>query len=107
MDNSDKITMAQQLAGNDPKATEPLMSAYLKKAKAVILRRLDPLKVANVFEVPEEYEMMQCELAARYFYRMGGEGELAHNENGVNRTYHTTNDEELLREIIPYAKVVR
>lgn len=104
MDN--KLIVAQLLTDNDPKATDTLMNAFLDKAKAVVLRRLDPLKVMNLLDVPEEYEMLQCELAARYFFRMGGEGELAHNENGVNRTYHTTNDEELLREIIPYAKVV-
>ena len=107
MTASDKITFTQQLLNNNAKATDALVGGFLTKAQSVILRRYDPYKVTGVMEVPEEYEVLQCELAARYFLRMGGEGEMAHNENGVNRSYYSTNDEELLREILPFAKVVR
>lgn len=100
----DKMSMAIALA--DENATEAKMLFYLEKAKEVILRRLDPLGVVKPTDVPDMYAMLQCELAARYYFRQGGEGELAHNENGVNRTYGSVNDEDLLREIMPYVKVV-
>lgn len=99
-----KLTMAMALV--DENATEAKMTVFLEKAKQVILRRLDPLGVVNPADVPDIYSMLQCELAARYYYRQGGEGEMAHSENGVNRTYGSTNDEDLLREIMPYVKVV-
>lgn len=102
----DKLTFAMELGDNE-NTTEAKMLAYLAKAESVIIRRLDPLGVVGVNAVPEKYEVLQCELAARYSFRAGGEGELAHSENGVNRTYGSVNDEDLLREIIPYAKVVR
>lgn len=100
----DKMSMALALADNN--ATEAMMLVYLEKAKGVILRRLDPLGVVKPADVPDIYAMLQCELAARYYYRQGGEGEMAHSENGVNRTYGSVNDEDLLREIMPYVKVV-
>ena len=100
----DKLTMAMSLI--DGECAEGKMLAFLEKAKEVILRRLDPLGVAGIDEVPRKYRMLQCELAARYYYRQGGEGEMSHNENGVNRTYGSVNDEDLLREIVPYAKVM-
>ena len=100
----DKLSMAMQLGA--PDTSEEKMNAYLAKAESVILRRLDPLDAVGATVVPDKYEMLQCELAARYSFRAGGEGELAHNENGVNRTYGSVNDEDLLREIMPYVKVV-
>ena len=100
----DKLTMTKELI--DGEVADGKVLAFLEKAKQVILRRLDPLGVVNPTDVPNIYAMLQCELAARYYYRQGGEGETAHSENGVNRTYGSVNDEDLLREIMPYVKVV-
>ena len=52
------------------------------------------------------YEMLQVKLATRYFLRRGGEGEIRHSENGIDRTYGSVNDEDLLMEITPFAKVI-
>ena len=57
-------------------------------------------------DVEELYEMIQCELASRYFYRRGTEGEVAHSELDVNREYKSPNDEDLLMEVTPYAKLI-
>ena len=100
----DKLTLAKQFG--DPNTTDDMMLAYLKKAESTIIRRLDPLGAVGVTKVPERYEILQCELAGRYSFRAGGEGEIAHSENGVNRTYGSVNDEDFLREIMPYAKVI-
>ena len=55
--------------------------------------------------IPTDYDVLQCQLAARYFLRRGGEGEVTHSENGINRTYGSVNDSDLLQEIVPFAKV--
>ena len=55
--------------------------------------------------MPSEYDVLQCQLAARYFLRRGGEGEVTHSENGINRTYGSVNDSDLLQEIVPFGKV--
>lgn len=98
------LTLTQSFA---PEATTEELVPLIQKAAGAIIRRLDPLGVVGVSEVPDRYKYLQAELAARYFYRKGGEGETAHSENGVNRTYSSPNDEDLLREIMPYAKVMR
>ena len=105
MTDSEKILTVQTLVENDEAATDALVSVYLSKASQAILRRLYPFGMQNGATVPDLYAYSQCELAARYFLRRGAEGEIAHNENGVNRTYGSVNDEDILREIMPYVRV--
>lgn len=106
MEQIEKILAVKTLVENDCAATDALVSVYLSSAEAAILRRLYPFGVPDGAEVPARYEFSQCELAARYFLRRGAQGETAHNENGINRTYGTVNDEDILREIMPFAKVM-
>lgn len=104
MTDAEMILTVQTLV-DDEAATDALISVYLSKAKAVVLRRLYPFGMQKGAEVPDIYHMNECELAARYFLRRGAEGETVHNENGVNRTYGSPNDEDILREIMPYGRV--
>lgn len=104
MTNAEKITMAQTLIG-DSEATDALVSVYLEDAKSAILRRRYPFGMPDNAEVESIYEMLQIKLAARYFLRRGGEGEISHSENGISRTYGSVNDEDLLMEVTPFAKV--
>jgi hypothetical protein len=101
----DKLSLAMEF-GDKENTTEAKMLAYLAKAENTIIRRLDPLGVVGITAVPEKYEVLQCELAGRYSFRAGGEGEISHAENGVTRNYGSVNDEDLLREIMPFAKVM-
>lgn len=50
-----------------------------------------------------KYEDMIIPLALTAFAKIGAEGQIAHNENGVNRTYTSGGDypQEMLDEIIP------
>ena len=100
----DKLQMAIDLTNGE--ATESVMMAKLAEAEYDIMHRLDPLGVANLTELPAKYDMLACKLAVRRFYKMGAEGETAHNENGVNRAYYSADDEDLLRAVMPYAKVM-
>ncbi len=106
MTDTEKITMAQTLIG-DSEATDALVAVYLNDAKAAILRRRYPF--GNPYretEVEPRYEMLQVKLAVRYFLRRGAEGESHHNENGIDRIYGSVNDEDLLMEITPFAKLI-
>lgn len=106
MTDAEKITMVQTLTDNDSEATNALVTAYLSKAEAAILRRRYPFGIPDGAMVEDIYEMLQCELAVRYFYRRGAEGESSHNELNVGRIYGSVNDEDLLMEITPYAKLI-
>ena len=105
MTTAEKITIAQTLIG-DTAATDALVSVYLDDAASAILRRRYPFGMPEGAEVEPLYETLQVKLAVRYFLRRGGEGEVKHSENGIDRTYGSVNDEDLLMCITPYAKVI-
>lgn len=106
MSESEAIQIVQTLVENDPSATDALVGVYLQDAQAAILRRLYPFGVpSDVTAVPSIYELLWCKLAARYFLRRGAEGEIVHEENGINRQYQSVGDEDLLREVTPYVWV--
>lgn len=103
---TEKISTVKVLCENDAAATDEVVTVYLEKARAAILRRLYPWgEWTYETNVPLKYEMLQCELASRYFLKRGAEGEYIHDENGVNRHYNSANDEDLLSEVVPYAFV--
>lgn len=103
-DTINKIETVQALCNNDENATTAVVTAYLSKAESAIMRRAYPFGTTK--SMPKMYDMLQCELAARYFFRMGSEGETMHSENGINRTYDSANDEDLLKDVTPHIKVV-
>jgi hypothetical protein len=106
MTEQEKIEAVKALIGTDAEATDALITVYLTDAASAILRRLYPWGIPDgVTSVPSVYEMLQCKLAMRYFLRRGAEGEFIHDENGTNRHYGSVNDEDLLKEVVPYAKV--
>ena len=84
----------------DGEADENLIIVLLKKAESAIQNRMYPFRVPEDFSVPAKYEMLQCDLALRYFSKMGGEGELLHIENGIDRHYTSSNEEDLLKEVM-------
>ena len=78
----------------------------LESAKAVILSRRFPFG-----EQPEEIENkdkdLQIRIAVEMFNKRGAEGETAHSENGISRSYASANvSEDLLKEITPKVGVV-
>jgi len=83
--------------------TDAIADVYLTISSNKIIDRLYPFDNSQ-YEVPPQYEMLQCELACRLYLKRGAEGETIHNENGINRTYG--GDEDLLSTITPFARVV-
>ena len=106
MTNSEKIAMVKTRVENDSGATNDVVSVYLNLAHNAMVERLYPYdseKTAD--DIPVRYDTIQCELAARYFLRRGGQGEINHEENGINRQYESVDDEDILKRLTPFAKV--
>ena len=104
MEQNAKIATTKLLA-SETTMSDSDVSVYLTLAEESILSRLYPIKRPTLEQgesltVPPEYEMLQCRLASRYIVRRGGEGEEVHNENGINRSYGSVNDEDLLMEVV-------
>ena len=106
MTDEAKKVMVKALCESDSEATDEVVAVYLELALNTMLERLFPYDSSKTGEdVPERYDTIQCELAARYFLRRGGQGEINHEENGVNRQYATVDDEDILKRLTPFAKV--
>lgn len=102
MTELDKIAYVKVLLGDTDDTSDDVISAYLRKAKMAILNRRF-IVIPDKAEVPQKYHILQCELAQRYINRQGAEGETVHNENGINRSYDSANDEDLLSAVLPVA----
>lgn len=96
--------LKKRITEKDVSDTE--LEDILESAKAVILSRRFPFGDYPT-EIEERYKDLQIRIAVEMFNKQGAEGEIAHNENGVSRTYSSASvSEELLREITPKAGVV-
>lgn len=87
-------------------ASNAELENILESAKAVILSRRFPFGEPPA-EIEERYKDLQVRIALEMFARRGAEGQIAHSENGVSRTYSGAGvSEELLREIVPKGGVI-
>lgn len=106
MTTAEKITNVKQKVDNDPLATDAVVIDCLDDAAEAIFLQMYPFGVPDdVIDVPRRYERLQCRLAARYFLRKGGEGEISHGENGIQRRYGSVNDGDLLQEVMQVVKI--
>ena len=106
MTGTEKIAMVKVLVENDAGATDDVVKVYLSIACHKMLERLYPYDIGKEnCDIPSRYDALQCELAARLFLRRGSEGENSHEENGVNRSYGSVGDDDILDRLTPFAKV--
>ena len=86
--------------------SDEMLTDILESAKAVILSRRFPFGEQPT-EIEDRYKDLQIRIAVEMFNKQGAEGENAHSENGVSRTYSSASvSEELLREITSKAGVI-
>ena len=91
MDDNQKLARLKTLLGISDTSRDTLLSEYLSMAKAEILNWL----YSNIGSVPEDvtdvpprYEQIQIQACITGFNLTGAEGEILHNENGIQRTFH-------------------
>lgn len=78
----------------------------LESAKALILSRRFPFG-DQPEEIEPRYKDLQIRIAVELYNRQGIEGQTAHSENGISRSFSgAVVSEELLREITPKGGVV-
>ena len=88
------------------KVNDVELEDILESAKAVILSRRFPFG-EQPEEIEPKYKDLQIRIAVEMFNKRGAEGETAHSENGISRSYASANvSEDLLKEITPKAGVV-
>lgn len=79
--------------------TEQVLDAMLANAGALILNRMYPFGYDETMTVPPRYERIQIQLAVELYTHRGAEGQTAHSENGVSRSW--PEESALLKKILP------
>ena len=105
MEDSEKISFVKAIT---EETETSVISVYLESAKSTILSKLYPyeMDIENM-KWYSTYDVLQCRIASYLLNKRGAEGEKAHSENGVSRTYSSTDiPQELLNEITPFARVL-
>lgn len=102
MTDEEKLTMLKSMT---EETDNDVLSTYLTLAKGVVLSRAYPYTEEDT--VPAKYDTVQVEIAAYMLNKRGAEGETAHSENGVSRSYEDGDiPPTLLRRILPMAGVI-
>lgn len=83
-----------------------VISAYLSMAGDTIYNIADPFRRRNKAYILDLYGGTQARLAAYWLNKRGAEGEIAHSENGISRSYESGDiPPSLLKEIVPICGV--
>ena len=102
MTDEEKLTMLKRMT---EETDDEVLSTYLILAKGVVLARAYPYSETDT--VPAKYDTVHVEIAAYMLNKRGAEGETAHSENGVSRSYEDGDiPPTLLRRILPMAGVI-
>lgn len=100
---AEKIELVKSMTGETNEST---VSAYLGLSGNKICRKAFPFD-PTVTEVPEQYSLLQVEIAVYLLNKRGAEGEAAHSENGISRTYENGDvPTSMLRQIVPMCGVL-
>ena len=101
MTNEEKIERLGVLISPDIAETE-LLSVLVEQSEGIVLNRRYPFGIPEGAVVPTAYEHIQLQIAVELFSKMGAEGQTAHGENGISRSYESADvSPSLLRRIIP------
>ena len=101
MTNEEKITRLAVLISPDT-AEEGLLAVLLEQAEGIVLNKRYPFGVPENAVVPAMYEHIQLQIAVELFSKMGAEGQTAHGENGISRSYESADvSPSLLKRIVP------
>lgn len=106
MADSYKLTKLRLMVGANA-SEDDLLLMYLTDAERAILNHLYPMDKDVDHTLPTRYESRQVEIAAYLYNKRGAEGEISHNENGINRSYESASiPDSMLKSIVPFASVL-
>ena len=93
-----QLSIMKSLIGAVPES-DAVLQFYLDAARDVICNLRDS------YEVEPQYLNVQIEMAIELFNKRGAEGQIAHNENGIDRTYEKAHiSESLLAKVTPMVR---
>lgn len=107
MTNADKMNAVKLDIAPDT-ASDELLERLVKRAESIVLNKRYPFGVPDGATVPVQYEETQISIAVELFSKRGAEGQTAHKENGIDRTWESADvSSALLNQIIPLCGSVK
>ena len=101
MTDNEKLSRLAVLISPDT-ATDDLLHYLLEQAEGIILNRRYPFGAPEGATLSAFHEQIQLRIAVELFGKMGAEGQTAHDENGIKRTWASGDvSPTLLRMIVP------
>ena len=101
MTNEQKIEKLKVLISPDT-ATDPLLLSLLEQAEGIILNRRYPFGAPEGAELSAFHQQIQLRIVVELFGKIGAEGQTAHDENGIKRTWEAGDvSPTLLKTIVP------
>lgn len=103
MTEDEKITILKAMVGDTD--SDDMLSTYLTIAGRKIIARAYPYD-SEVTEVPSQYDLLQCEVAAYLLNKRGAEGQTMHTENGITRSYENADvPSSMLSIVVPHCGI--
>lgn len=101
MTNNEKRDRLAVLISPDT-ASDDLLHYLLEQAEGIVLNRRYPFGAPEEVTLSAFHEQIQLRIAVELFNKMGAEGQVGHDENGIKRTWEAGDvSPSLLRQIIP------
>ena len=107
MTDDQKVTAVSTLIAPDT-ASQDLLLLLVKQAESIVLNRRYPFGIPDGATVPVQYEQTQIRIAVELFSKRGAEGQTAHKENGIDRTWESADvSPALINSIVPLCGSVK
>lgn len=101
MSNEERLEALKVLISPDT-AADNLLMMLLEQAEGIVMNRRYPFGAPEGMEMPTQYENVQIRIALELYSKMGAEGQTAHDENGISRTWESADvSPSLLKTIMP------
>ena len=99
MTDTEKRTLLATLISPDVESDD-VLDSMLALARGLVLNRMYPFGYPDGATVPARYEQIEVQLAVELYNKRGAEGQVAHSENGISRSW--SEESQLLRKIVPH-----
>ena len=99
MTEAEKVSVLSDRIAPDTD-TYDVLEGVVSAAGALILNRMYPFGYARGTVVPYHYEELQLQLAVELYSKRGAEGQTAHSENGISRSW--PEQSRLLAMVVPH-----
>lgn len=93
-----QLSILKSIVG-EPSVSDDILNFYLSSASDIIC------EIRHTDVVEPQYANLQVRIALELYAKMGAEGQIAHGENGLARTYESADiSPSLLKQITPYVR---